>query len=671
MRRIIALFLLLVCFLPGRAQTIASQADSLLKRLSITSGYDEKIELLGNISDVYSYTDSVKSIYYATQIKKLAEQKQDQYGIGFAYYRLGGAYLEAVDLDNAHKAYQRAAEILSTDSNAKAQAVLARVLSNRGLVYQRQGNSDIQLKIMLEKVIPINLRLNDSVKLGKNYYAIGTIFQNIKDHKKAIDYFQRSENMLRNTPSIPELTDAYISMVVSMIYLNIPDNQRDSVFSLLRKSDHLMQLYPDAISKVKYLQTLGMAWEYFDGDTNKADHVYEQAIELAEKNNLATIKSSLLLRQYYIKVKTGKYKEALAITQELYEQYAIYMSPDDRLLHLRHLMEMEEKLGNTKAALAWQKAYIILNDSLQTANTQVKIQELEQRYTAKEKENQIVKLNQVAQAQQLQIQKSRFWLYLLSVLALFLAGFFVARQIISRNKHKIAVQEAELLQQRIDTLKKEQQLSQYDAVLEGQEQERKRLAIDLHDGLGGALSGIRLKLSKLIRDEALSTPVEGKTTALMLLAEEMDRSINELRHIARNLMPEALLKYGLVAAIKDFCKSMETDTVQINFQSFDVRDDLPKTTQIMVYRILQELITNAVKHAEAKHILAQCLQREDIFSITVEDDGKGFAVDDRTEGIGLSTLRSRVNFLGGQLDLQSEPGVGTSTNIEFNVNHEQ
>ena len=671
MRKWCFLIFFIVQVATGMAQTIASQADSLLKRLQITNTYEDKIELLGKISDVYSYSDSAKAVYYALEIKRLAEEKHDQRGVGIAYYRLGGAYLEQNITDKAEQCYLQAEALLEKDTSRLAQGILARTWSNHGIIYQYRGNLDMNLRYLLEKVIPINTRLNDSVNLGKNYHNIGIVFQNIKEYNKAIVCFQQSLAILRNAAWVPEYKDNYTRLTESMLFTNAADSLRDSAFQLLNKAALLLERYPDPISEMMYLQVMGMVTEYFDGNLTAADNFYTRAITLANSNNVVTVKTSLLSRQYYIKEKQGNYAAALNIAQTLYKDYNAFLTPKDKLLQLRHMMDMQEKLGNIKLSLELHKQFIQLNDSIQTGNVAVKVQELEQKYEAKTKETQIIKLNQLAQEQQILLQKNRLWVFLLATVLLFLAGFFFARQIINRKKHQIATQEAELLQERLEKMKQEQHIGHFAAVLEGQEQERKRLAIDLHDGLGSALSGIRLKLSKIIQDSELQIPAREKDEALKNTAHELDKSINDLRHIARNMMPESLLKYGLVAAIKDFCKSMESGDVQITFQSFDVQDNFSQSVQIMVFRILQELITNAVRHAGARHVLAQCLQQQKVFSITVEDDGCGFDPGSNFEGIGLNNLKNRVNYLHGKLDIHSEKGVGTTINIEFNLQDEQ
>ncbi len=671
MRKCILLAWILLLANGVRAQTIDSLlVDSLMQLLQHTTSYDTKLEVLGQLSDEYSYTDSTTSLEYAYQMKKLAEEKKDERGRAFAYYRMAGAYLEAYKFEKAKELYKLTAEILEKDTSYSGQSTLGKVWFNYGLVYQREGDLHTHLEYLIEKTIPINERLKDTLNLGKNYHNIGLIFKNIKEYEKALHYFQKSSLMLENYAHVPELKDNLIKIVETMLYLDVEDNLRDSAFSILQRARVLLDQYPDMMSEVLYLQAMGMCYEYFDQSLTQADSYYEKASELAEKGKMISMLNGLTLRRFYIKDKQENYTAGLKLLEKNYYSYSEYLTPRDQLLHIRHMMRMQENLGNTMAALELHKKYNTLSDSVHASEMSLKMQELEQKYAAKEKETQIIKLNQVAQEQQIQIERNRQWVYLLIVAMLFLVGFFFARQNINRKKNQIAKQQAELLEQRIEKMKQEQHISHFAAVLEGQEQERKRLAIDLHDGLGGALSGIRLKLSRVIRDGTTQS-VNGDNGTLKSIAGELDHSINDLRHIARNMMPESLLKYGLIEAIKDFCRSMETEKTSISFQAFDVEENrMSQAVQIMVFRIFQELITNTIKHAKAGNILAQFLQQQNTVSITVEDDGVGFDTGARFEGIGLTTLKNRVSFLGGKLDMHSEKGIGTTTNIEFDIKDE-
>lgn len=654
--------LLLVSFF-GIAQI--SGTDSMLAKLPLTTDYQERMNLLGELSDAYSYSDSSRSIGYAKEMKKLAVEKKDKRGEGIAYYRLGGAYLEARDIKAAEESYMQAEALLELDTTRMGMNVLARTWANHALIYRQTGELQTMLEYLLKKAIPINEKLNDSVNLGKNHHNIGVIFQDMKEHTKAIEYYKKSTQILSNFEQVPELKDNLIKTVECMLFLNVSDNLQDSAFALLASAKKMIEKYPDAMSEVFYLQAMGMCYEYFFLAINDADKYYAEATALSEKNGFIGLVSALHIRRFYIKEKLEDYSAALKLLEKNYFNYQNYMTPRDRLLHIKHMMRMREKLGDIKESLHLHKEYIALFDSIQSNEVGVKVQELEQRYAAKEKETQIIKLNQVAQEQQMQIDKNRQSRYLLIAVIIFLSGIFWAWQNNNSKKRKIALQQAELLEQRIEKMKQEQHIGHFAAVLQGQEQERKRLALDLHDGLGGALSGIRLKLSRVIQ-EGIS--YNGYNGELKSIAGELDHSINDLRHIARNMMPESLLKYGLIEAIEDFCRGMETDKTKISFQAFDVEESsMSQAVQIMVFRIFQELITNTIKHAGANNILAQFLQQQHTFFITVEDDGVGFDTNSQFDGIGLTTLRNRVSFLGGKLDMHSEKGIGTTTNIEFDI----
>lgn len=153
----------------------------------------------------------------------------------------------------------------------------------------------------------------------------------------------------------------------------------------------------------------------------------------------------------------------------------------------------------------------------------------------------------------------------------------------------------------------------------------------------------------------------------------LDSSIQEMRRVAHNMMPEILLKYGLDTALKEFCTEIDRSGVlHVTYQSAGVTNTtLEQTQAVTVYRIVQELVSNAIKHANARNVLVQVhrLEQEKLLAITVEDDGKGFDTNllNRSGGIGWKNIQNRVEFLKGRLDIQSAPGKGTSVMIELTI----
>ena len=135
------------------------------------------------------------------------------------------------------------------------------------------------------------------------------------------------------------------------------------------------------------------------------------------------------------------------------------------------------------------------------------------------------------------------------------------------------------------------------------------------------------------------------------------------------MMPEALLKFGLDTALQDFCANIrQSGAVQLVYQSFEINDEsIPQNKASIIYRLIQELVNNILKHAQASNALVQIIRKDNTISITVEDDGKGFdtALLQHSNGIGYNNLKSRVAYLNGTMDIQTGIGKGTSVNIEI------
>ncbi|MBC7872940.1 MAG: sensor histidine kinase, partial [Ferruginibacter sp.] len=246
-----------------------------------------------------------------------------------------------------------------------------------------------------------------------------------------------------------------------------------------------------------------------------------------------------------------------------------------------------------------------------------------------------------------------------------LVGFLAYRNF--RHRHQLAKQQDELQQQRIADLEKDKQLVAVDAMLKGQEEERSRLAKDLHDGLGGLLSGVKYSLSNM-KDNLIVTPENMAVFERSL--DMIDTSIRELRRVAHNMMPEMLTKFGLEEALNEYCNTINaTKLLAVKYQSHGMDTRLEKSTEIIVYRIIQELLNNVMKHSGATEVFLQVVREQGRLNLVVEDNGKGFdeKLPENNKGAGLASIRSRVEYLKGQLDIHAAPGKGTLITIEFNV----
>jgi signal transduction histidine kinase len=182
------------------------------------------------------------------------------------------------------------------------------------------------------------------------------------------------------------------------------------------------------------------------------------------------------------------------------------------------------------------------------------------------------------------------------------------------------------------------------------------------------LSGIKYSFNTM-KGNLIMTPENAQ--AFERSMDMLDSSIKEMRRVAHNMMPEALVKFGLDTALKDFCNDInQTGALKVNYQSIGLANiTIAQTTAITIYRIVQELINNTMKHAAATSAIVQLSQTDGIISITVEDDGKGFdtAVLNQSKGIGWSNIQNRIEFLKGTIDVKAEAAKGTSVHIEINI----
>jgi signal transduction histidine kinase len=320
-----------------------------------------------------------------------------------------------------------------------------------------------------------------------------------------------------------------------------------------------------------------------------------------------------------------------------------------------------EKKGDHRRANVYLKKSIALNDSLISEKNNKEIASLEMRYQVAGKESEIKNLKTEKELQELTIREKNTLNYIL-------IGSAVTILVISLLSYRNYKQKQKLQLQRISELEKEKQLTATEAVLKGEEQERTRLAKDLHDGLGGMLSGIKYSFNTM-KGNLIMTPENNQ--AFERSMDMLDSSIKEMRRVAHNMMPEALVRFGLDAALRDYCNDInQSGAIRVEYQSIGLDNAvIDQTVAITLYRIVQELVTNTLKHAAAKTAIVQITKANNLLTVTAEDDGKGFDIQGvkQSRGIGWSNIQNRVEFLKGKLDVSAQPGKGTSVLIEVNL----
>jgi len=637
--------------------------DSLETILRTSTVDTSRIDAMQSLSNYWLYKDSAKAMAYAVQSEEISHRIKNAFRIAVSHFYIGNVYMEHYNLSKAEEELMTAERLLRNDSSFRGLKYRARIWHNYGAICQRRDDSKQFLDIMLNKMAPLVEKAGDSVTLALAYKDIGMVLMNYGQYDKALEYYGKAIRQFRDNIGFEDLVVCYCYTAQTILfqekYAAAPP-YLDTALSILSHN-------PDSQEWTLYYTVRGMYF-YFTKSFQHALENYDKGLAVAGRWKQLYPSLNLLMGKYKIYSEQKNYPLAKKILYRLQDKTAGFPITDNKLSMLKNLASVEEKTGNWKTAYHWLSEYSRLADSLNEENSKVKISELEAKFQSEKKEKEIVTLQSQTRQQQLGLQHNRLVNYLLGSGILILLLLLLSLFLLYRNKRRLARQQEEEHHRRLKDLEKEQQLTVYNAMLKGQEQERNRLARDLHDGLGGMLAGVKMKLSAFADSAYTNTERKKSDMDLYKVITQLDQSVQELRRIARDMMPETLLQFGLEAALKELCSSLQTTTLQVEFQGYGISQSMNPAEQAAIYRIVQELLTNAIRHAAATIILVQCSQNENIFLISVEDDGRGFpASDTEGDGIGLSNVRNRVNFLKGRMEIHSLPGEGTTVNIEVHV----
>ncbi|RYZ30541.1 MAG: sensor histidine kinase, partial [Sphingobacteriales bacterium] len=287
-------------------------------------------------------------------------------------------------------------------------------------------------------------------------------------------------------------------------------------------------------------------------------------------------------------------------------------------------------------------------DSLYDAENTKQMAEMNAKYEGEKKAQQIEILNQETAIQKLQLRQRT--IIFVSVIVILLGAAF--SMYLVQNRRKLRAQ-ARLQQQLYD-----QQQRATRELLYAEERERRRIASDLHDGVGQMLSAALMKLGEAhTQTETLSPAWIATEQAKILLSESYD----EMRSISHQMMPNALLKAGLASSVKDFLEKIGGSNLKVSLEVIGLEERLDEHTETVLYRVIQEAVNNVVKHADASKLSIQLVRDAEELSLTIEDNGRGFDVASAgsQDGIGLNSIKNRIALLGGVLDIDSGAGKGT------------
>jgi two-component system NarL family sensor kinase len=602
------------------------------------------------------------------------------------YIDIGNEY-ELDDIKTAGE-YYLLARTLSERLHYKKGTIKS--ISNYTGILNARNSFDSSL-LLNKQSIQLAKELGDDILLGKTWANTGNVFNYLSQYDSTVFYYETAKSFFEQTKD--KILQARMSDLLQELYLQLGKYQKG--IALGKEAVRILKTADDKLSLGRALLNLGNNYQSI-GDPDSALHCYYDALAISKSTNYKVLEQSsmlgignIYLHRYEAEKMKPFYENALLLSREIESldgevianrgislYYLLKKNPGEAKKYITTALAITDSLDlknehakNLKVLSSILFALQDMTGAEQCLDSASRIEntingdEIQKNTLAIEKKFETEKKEAQIKLQQAELRQKSIFNYFLIAGSVALLLILLLGYRNYRNRQK-------LQQSKIDELESEKKLTATEAVLKGEEQERTRLAKDLHDGLGGMLSGIKFSLSNM-KGNLIMTP--DNTQAFERSIDMLDSSIREMRRVAHNMMPEVLVRYGLNVALSEFCSEISSSgVINANYQSVGMDNVvMEQTTAITLYRIVQELVSNSIKHAAAKNVLVQvhASEREKQLAVTVEDDGKGFDIGilQRSTGIGWSNIQNRVDFLKGKIDIKSAPGKGTSVLIEVNV----
>ncbi|MFZ6012530.1 MAG: tetratricopeptide repeat protein [Bacteroidota bacterium] len=533
-------------------------------------------------------------------------------------------------------------------------ALQAATYNNLGVTYWRAGD-DEQALFYYSKSEAMNLKLGNKPGLLRNYIALGNYFA----HAEKGDSSHQYESALENFKKALQYAGPADQSMHALALTNIGNIYGDTKFAQ-HNYDKAIEYYQQGLTQYEQLGdsvniaslhvNIGVIYENLNS-LDKAQQQYTRGIELQNRLGLKVFlpKSYLNLGNVFLK------KNDVPKAKETFLQ-GIKVARDVKsplFLHLANKLSWcFEQEKNSVLALAYLKLYDSANKH---ANNEQKIaatKEFETKYDTEKKQAEINLRTQ---------QRDSVMITLIVVLVMTAIVVWIYSQ---RQKMVAQLRERDktLMDKKVDELLRDQEIKSLRAYLNGQDEERKRLAVDLHDRLGSTLSATKLYFGSLNGSGAENQQSLEKASQLL------DTAVEEVREISHNLLSGAITKFGLATALQEL-KETITNSNRLNMELFihGLDGRLDTKAELHLYRIIQELVSNALKHANASEITVQLTKQANELILTVEDNGVGFDHQIKliSKGVGLQNVESRIQSLEGTMLIDSNKGNGTTILINI------
>lgn len=600
------------------------------------------------------------------------------------YWELGEAMFLKNNVDSTSYYFLEAESLAHQNNNTNA------VIKSRGL-YQKVLIRKRLYKEALKQAnenLALCLEVGDSSSLAFTHQNLGMAYFFLMNYQFAVNNFSEGLKIAVKTDDL-ELQQS-LNINLAMIYLTLKEKVKSLKYT--RKGHDLAIKNNDPVGIARatlYLALNDILHLNYESAINHCNKVIEMEQEIKGTRQLVTAYLHLgniykekkdlnkALDAYfkglgnpnivqfdqiflYAAISEAYFKKKLY--SEAFEYYLICLEAPEVIhnaLEMKDIYLLGAKITNKLNLSALNLQYLqkheTLNDSLGKIADVENLNNFEIQLQAAEREKDIAGQKLAIAHKNLELQAKSNWIRLSFAIVVVLLLALIMVGIIYRNKQKAAIEKLQYIQ-------KQNEVNVLHAMMEGEEKERGRLAKELHDGVGGILSATKMHLS-ILKNQDL---IMGNDFNLEQTVKMLEFASQEIRSIAHNLSPNILLLFELDKAIDIFCKSVSNSQLQIECYILGEVSNFTASFKLVVYRLIQELVNNIIKHSKASQGLVQISQYDNLLSITVEDDGVGFD-QENSAGLGLTNLRIRVKELNGKININSERGKGTTVYIEFEI----
>ena len=423
----------------------------------------------------------------------------------------------------------------------------------------------------------------------------------------------------------------------------------------------------EELRKYKASVFLNLALLYTLQQPDSANYFYKKTISLLDRSDKKTMVDFYINYSLFLQ-KQHNFKEALIQLKKAEAiQLDAYQLKYNKIIYA-NFADVYKKNGNYKKAFEYYAKFNAAKDSLNNTAQNIAISDLDKKYETAEKEKEYLQLEQKQLITEAENSKNRNFLIVVILLLILVSTIAILTLKNSKKKIKLAEKDKELASQKNITFLKEQELSIINAMVGGQEKERQRIAEDLHDNLGSVLATLKLHFEnlKINREKKKINQEElfDKTESLI------DQAYLKVRSIAHAKNAGVIANQALLIALQIMAEKISlADKIKIEVVHFGLNERLENSLEITIFRIIQELITNIIKHADAKNATINISLYDKNLNIIIEDDGKGFDINkvDLKEGMGISSIKTRVKHLNGTFNIDATPGKGSSIILDIPI----